>query len=247
MRMGKSLRGFGWVSGFVSAATALVGCGDGPMSGVRAEVSASSTGTGDSGGGAGGTSGEPFAEKEIFRRLTGRFDSAEQAQQDKAFYAVQLQTCVVSAPELGERVLYVEQALMSKLDAPYRQRLYVVEPVAGSTTKGTSGVVELVAPKAAVHLCDAGALATFASTDVERREGCSVHLEWNPESATFNGGTEGNACASTLNGASYATSEVIVRADGLSSWDRGFDAEGEQMWGAVKGGYEFVRRTPLPE
>ena len=245
--MRKNLRGFGWVSVFVSAATALIGCGEVPVSAVGAEASGSSTGTGDSGGGAGVTSGAPSAENEIFRRLTGRFDSEAQAQNDKAFYAVQLQTCVVSAPELGERVLYVEQAMMTKLDAPYRQRLYVIEPVSGSTTKVTSGVFELVAPKAAVHLCDAETMATFSSTDVELREGCSVHLEWNHETATFNGGTEGTACASTLNGASYATSEVIVRADGLSSWDRGFDAEGDQVWGAVKGGYEFVRRTPLPE
>ena len=25
------------------------------------------------------------------------------------------------------------------------------------------------------------------------------------------------------------------------SWDRGFDAEGNHIWGAEKGGYEFVK------
>lgn len=30
----------------------------------------------------------------------------------------------------------------------------------------------------------------------------------------------------------------------IESWDQGFDAEGEQVWGAVKAGYQFDR---LPE
>jgi len=29
------------------------------------------------------------------------------------------------------------------------------------------------------------------------------------------------------------------------SWDRGFDAEGNHIWGAEKGGYEFVKSLDL--
>jgi hypothetical protein len=34
---------------------------------------------------------------------------------------------------------------------------------------------------------------------------------------------------------------VEVRPDGLVSWDRGFDADGQQVWGAEKGPYVFTR------
>jgi hypothetical protein len=45
-----------------------------------------------------------------------------------------------------------------------------------------------------------------------------------------------------MRGASYATSEVVLRDDGLDTWDRGFDDAGKQVWGATKGAYQF-RRT----
>jgi hypothetical protein len=28
----------------------------------------------------------------------------------------------------------------------------------------------------------------------------------------------------------------------LLTWDQGFDKDGKQVWGAVKGGYEFKRQ-----
>jgi len=59
----------------------------------------------------------------------------------------------------------------------------------------------------------------------------------------FEGSTRGDGCASSLAGASYATSEVVVTPGRLLSWDRGWDASGEQAWGATGGGYEFVKRS----
>jgi hypothetical protein len=45
-------------------------------------------------------------------------------------------------------------------------------------------------------------------------------------------------------GAVYATSEVTVTPEALISWDRGFGAAGEQVWGAVTGGYVFKKLPP---
>jgi len=57
----------------------------------------------------------------------------------------------------------------------------------------------------------------------------------------FEGSTVGKGCASELRGASYATSEVRITPEQLLSWDRGFDAQGKQVWGATKGGYVFKK------
>ena len=51
----------------------------------------------------------------------------------------------------------------------------------------------------------------------------------------FRGSTEAGQCPSALRGASYATAEVVVGPEGIDSWDRGYDAAGEQVWGAEKG------------
>ncbi len=40
----------------------------------------------------------------------------------------------------------------------------------------------------------------------------------------------------------YTTSEVVLSSDRMVSWDRGWDAEGKQAWGAEKGGYVFIKR-----
>jgi len=57
----------------------------------------------------------------------------------------------------------------------------------------------------------------------------------------FEGSTEGNNCQSSLRGAAYVTSKVSISKERIYSWDRGFDAEGHQVWGAEKSGYIFER------
>jgi hypothetical protein len=42
-----------------------------------------------------------------------------------------------------------------------------------------------------------------------------------------------------------ATSVVVLRANGFSSWDRGFNAVDMQVWGATAGPYLFARRVPI--
>ena len=42
-----------------------------------------------------------------------------------------------------------------------------------------------------------------------------------------------------MRGASFARSEVEILEDKVISWDRGFDANGEYVWGAEKGPYIF--------
>lgn len=185
--------------------------------------------------------------------LEGRFDSKAQAKRDPSYFEISLAMCRVDAPELGSRALYVEQAMIGK--APYRQRLYVVETIDAESAR--SRVYELVAPKAAVGLCDRDA-RTFTGADLTTRDGCDVEMHWagdrflgHTPDARWDGmrfvpDPSARRCPSDLNGASYATSEVELREAGLASWDRGYDEQGAQKWGAEKGPYEFTRRTPLP-
>lgn len=190
--------------------------------------------------------GEPVAaeavEDVLYRYLQGSFDSVDQAAQDPAnYYEISLEMCVVSEPSLGERVLYVEQAVMSTPDDPYRQRLYAVERV--DETTAVSRVYEYRYPHVLVGLCDDPESADLNSNYIEEREGCGVVMTWDGE--RLSGGTEGQGCTSDLGGAAYASSEVSLDAEVLTSWDRGFDTEGQQVWGATAGPYVFVRRSEL--
>lgn len=174
-----------------------------------------------------------------FTFLAGRFDSTAQAAADMRYFEIQLHVCEVTAADVGPRVLYVEQAVMTSLDRPYRQRVYVVEPGAG-VQDVVSRVYTIAGEANWVGACNEAMPRTLTANDITERAGCAVELEWQTD--RFVGGTVGNGCASTLNGATYATSEVEMTATEVRSWDRGYDEQDQQVWGAEAGPYIFVRQ-----
>ena len=69
----------------------------------------------------------------LFETMQGRFDSSAQAAADEEFRDVTMTICEVNIekvpPSAGGRFLYVEQALSSTLNAPYRQRFYRIKNI----------------------------------------------------------------------------------------------------------------------
>lgn len=111
--------------------------------------------------------------------------------------------------------------------APYRQRLYVVEGIDATTAR--SRVFEANDPSPLVGLCDAKTRPALAAGDFVERIGCSVEMHWT--GAHFEGHTPdarwtgsgfvadpaGARCPSSLNGASFAMSE-ITQASQPTPW-----------------------------
>ena len=175
--------------------------------------------------------------------MRGAFTSAEQATLDPDHY---FDIRLYMEPMWAERPdgpwLYVEQAATSALERPYRQRVYRLV----DTPEGVrSDVYELPGDP----LRFAGAwrdTSVFDDMEPEAlllRDGCSIYLV--SDGTAFVGATRGKGCSSSLGGASYATSEVSVEEAVLTSWDRGFDAEGTQVWGADQGPYVFLKDDAL--
>ena len=139
-----------------------------------------------------------------------------------------------------ENALYIEQAAMANSASPYRQRVYLLR------RDGDAYISEVWTIANEERYANAylqpAILEELGMDDLTQKEGCEVVLYW--DGAKFVGGTVGTDCASSLNGSSYATAEVVVHANGFSSFDRGYTAEGEQVWGAVELPYEFTRRAP---
>lgn len=174
--------------------------------------------------------------------LAGHYSSAAQAKEDPSFFDVRLHIVPVWTDRTDGPWLYVEQAMASDEEKPYRQRIYRVLPIPGG--KAESVVYELPGDP----LQWAGAwrdMARFNALDpgiLQLRAGCSVMLAYAGPDA-LRGTTVGDRCGSALRGAAYATSEVTVTPGLLTSWDRGFDAAGKQVWGSTKGPYRFVKQA----
>jgi len=175
--------------------------------------------------------------------LTGHFDSAAQAAADEAFFDISLVMQPVWTDRADGPWLYVEQAVSANLRAPYRQRVYHLVQDEGGLR---SDVYTLPGdPGSFVHAWeDATAFAGISPDDLALREGCSIWLEplAGGGDLAFAGATRDQGCSTSLNGAAYATSEVTLEPGRITSWDRGWFADGEQAWGAVTGPYVFDRK-----
>lgn len=180
-------------------------------------------------------------ESSLVSLMTGSFNSERQSQEDAEFYSITLHMYPVWESS-DQQWLYVEQAVTAMQDKPYRQRMYLVEELAPDSFRSVVYTLENE-EQFIGKWQDPSFFDQFDETILSEREGCAVYLKKTGENE-YSGSTLGDACKSTLRGASYATSKVSISPMMIESWDQGFDAEGEQVWGAVKAGYQFDR---LPE
>ena len=183
---------------------------------------------------------------EVASLLVGTFSSRAQSEAQPSYRDVTLRMAPIWTDRTDAHWFYVEQAMASAPDRPYRQRVYRVSQDADGT------VESMVLSLPGDPLPYAGAWRQPAPLNelvpdlLRPLDGCVVFLE--PAGpGRFQGGTRGTGCASTRDGAAYTTSEITLEPGLIQSWDRGFDARGTQVWGATEGGYRFVRISTRPD
>ena len=175
--------------------------------------------------------------KELFTLMQGSFNSAVQAEVDSSYYNISLHMYPIW--EDKGNFLYVEQALNSMQNKPYRQRIYEVKRTSDSTF--SSAVYNLNVDSLWIGKWKTPkAFDSIAIGDIDLKQGCEVVLK-RVAPKHFVGKTGDSTCVSTMRGASFARSEVEILEDKIMSWDRGFDTQGNYVWGAEKGPYIFNR------
>lgn len=175
----------------------------------------------------------------LARWMEGSFSSEAQSKADTTYFDVRLHMKRIWQDRTDGYWFLVEQALAAAQDKPYRQRVYHIHRVEENmiesivfTWKNPNDVIGAWA--------DTTKLDGLSPDDLAKRRGCEVYMQM--DDIMFFGSTHGTACSSDLKGASYATSEVKIFHDRIISWDRGFSADGVQVWGAEKGGYVFIKQ-----
>lgn len=176
----------------------------------------------------------------LMQVMLGSYDSKAQSVVDTTYFNISLEMYPIWK-ESGGHWLYVEQALASTRDRPYRQRVYKIEAHDKGLMK--SAVYTLKNPEQFIgRWNDPAFFDQFKPEELlEERTGCEVYLELK-EGGYYEGSTKGKDCVSTIRGASYATSKVKVEDNQITSWDQGFNAEDEQVWGATEGAYVFDKK-----
>ena len=172
--------------------------------------------------------------------MTGSFSSKEQAENDSNYFNIELEMVQIWKDRTDGPWFYIEQAVAESKDKPYRQRVYQLKN--RDDLRIESIVYTIPDPlRFAGDYKKEFPLLRITPDSLTLREGCEVVL-YMTDNGYFEGGTVDKNCRSDLHGANYATSEVIIYNDKLISWDRGFDENDNQVWGATEGGYIFKKK-----
>ncbi len=187
----------------------------------------------------------PTPLQELGAWMSGTFSSAQQSATDPdGYFDIRLHMVPIWTERADGPWLYVEQAAASAPDEPYRQRVYHLVERDGGGLRVDVNEFPGDPLRFAGAWTEPSAFDALQPEDLMPRTGCSVHLE--RSGGGYTGSTLGEGCASTLRGASYATSFVTVTENSVTSWDRGFDGSGEQVWGPTDGPYRFQKQAPEP-
>jgi hypothetical protein len=172
--------------------------------------------------------------------MAGKYNSQAQSLRDTSYFNISLVMVPIWKDRTDGKWLYVEQALASKLDKPYRQRIYhLLHPSSNVYTSDIYTIKDAMSFAGAQN--DDTKMQKLRFDKIELKEGCTVTLNANANNE-YQGGTTLDHCPSDLRGAKYATTKITMKNGELISWDQGFDASGKQVWGAEKAGYIFVKQ-----
>uniref|UniRef100_A0A832H250 Chromophore lyase CpcT/CpeT n=1 Tax=Oscillatoriales cyanobacterium SpSt-402 TaxID=2282168 RepID=A0A832H250_9CYAN len=180
--------------------------------------------------------------REVAELLEGVMDTTAQAKANPKAPSVQMTTCQVrltNAAAPSAILLYQEQALTEKLAQPYRQRFLEIAPDFEAKAVRSLSFRPLQSDRWAGFCNKPESLRILQKADLGSPV-CSVFLK--KLSNGYLGETPPEGCPASVRGAVRITNTIELNASGMNTWDRGFDANGKQVWGAQSEAYQFRRQ-----
>ncbi|CAN0915926.1 Chromophore lyase CRL, chloroplastic [Linum grandiflorum] len=151
----------------------------------------------------------------------------------------------------GTKVFYFEQAFWRTPQKPFRQRFYMVRPC----PKELKCDVEV----STYAIRDADEYLNFCDRLGDQRPrpeevigGIAEHLSTlhlkrcdRGKRCLYEGSTPPGGFPNTWNEATYCTSELsVLKNNEVHIWERGYDDDGNQVWGSRESPYEFKPAAP---
>lgn len=175
---------------------------------------------------------------DVVEHLTRTMDTSAQAERDPRFVGVQIITCPVKIDGLTSTqegiYLYQEQALTERIGSPYRQR-FIQIALSEDATRVEARTFKPSQPENWTGFCQQSE-STVNANQLGNLV-CIVSLR--PSSLGYVGSTPTEGCPVNLRGAIRLTNTIVLHQDGMDTWDRGFDLNGVQVWGARAEPYQY--------
>ncbi|MEC4984489.1 MAG: chromophore lyase CpcT/CpeT [Oscillatoria sp. PMC 1068.18] len=171
----------------------------------------------------------------VVSHLVGVMDRSIQVAANPEAVNVRMTTCEVQVSGSETVYLYQEQAIADNLSHPYRQRFLQILP---NQDKVESRAYKPIDAAKWIGLCDRPPTQrTLDPSDLSNEAVCSVFLM--PIANIYLGATQPGGCPANIRGAVTITNTIVLHNEGMDTWDRGFDAAGNQVWGAENEAYQF--------
>lgn len=199
--------------------------------------------------------------EDVAVRLLGVMETSIPASADAPVTTVRMTTCRVTVADTDPAIqkvpaifLYQEQALVQRLNQPYRQRFLRIAPSHKPShsgrqisLQGNPQSIESLSfkpeqPATWVNFCEKSEAERVVQSDAIGKPICSVFLKRSGKD--YVGRTPVDGCPANVRGAVRITNRIVLHSTGMDTWDRGFDSTGKQVWGAKTESYRFRRIQP---
>lgn len=178
----------------------------------------------------------------FYKNITGKFSSKEQASEESGYSNVVLSNTPIWKERSGYW-LYQELYDAEKNTSVYYQRIINIKQVDSLVISTTSYIIP-DQKKYKNAWKDITILEHLTTDSLAIRNGCDVYFK-KETSTIYQGKTKKQTCLSSFSKKiSYTTSDIVISKNKISSWDRGYDSNGKQIWGKIQGPYIFIR---IPE
>jgi hypothetical protein len=181
--------------------------------------------------------------REVASYLIGAMDTSTQAAIDRRAPDVRITTCPIRVGDTEALFLYQEQALSLTLNRPYRQRFLQIASTVDNRVESIS--YKPTHPEAWIGLCNQPNVDRTVPLPELGETVCTLILQRNGEG--YVGTTPEEGCTANYRGAVRITNQVQLTQGTMETWDRGFDAQGQQVWGASDESYQYRDIDPTTQ
>ncbi|MDH7444734.1 chromophore lyase CpcT/CpeT [Aquimarina sp. 2201CG14-23] len=176
---------------------------------------------------------------DFMEAFTGKFSSKKQAEQDSGYSKITL----INTPIWEDRSGYWFYHELHKEQDPsfvYNQRIIHIKRIDSVTISSANYII----PNQKKYINGWKDLSVFDDLIMDSlkiRDGCDLYFK-KKTSTIYQGKTKKGACLSSFKtNMSYITSNVVISKERITSWDRGYDINGKQVWGKIQGPYKYIR------
>ncbi|GGX17273.1 chromophore lyase CpcT/CpeT [Aquimarina muelleri] len=170
--------------------------------------------------------------------LTGEFSNEEQAENDVSFTHLNLKNIRIWENKPGYW-LYSEVSNAKNHNLVYIQRIINYKRMNASTFVSTSYTI--LNPENYKGIQEKSKLFNKLTRDsIIIRDGCQMYFK-KKTSTIYSGKIKKKSCPSSIDYIDYITSAFVISKNKISIWTKGYDNNGKQVWGKIKGPYKYKR------